>query len=76
MKFRGEDQDFIIVDYAISWITILLLGVANWLFVAFVAIRLYAISKVNINSYVDYVAASANEVDGATERNKRCHVCG
>lgn len=73
---RGEDQDFIIVDYAISWITILLLGVANWLFVAFVAIRLYAISKVNINSYVDYVAASANEVDGATEGNKRCRVCG
>ena len=70
-------ENFIIVDYAISWITILIIGVANWLIVAFVAIRLYAICRVNINSYAHYVTASANEVDDVgNRRSKPCHICG
>jgi len=76
LKSRGEETEFIIVDYAISWITILIIGVANWLFVAFVGNRLYAIWRVNINSYVDYVTASANEVDRPGERSKPSYVCG
>ena len=75
LKPRKQEGEFIIVDYAVSWITILLLGVGNWLFVAFVAIRLYAISRVNINSYNNYVTASANEVD-TQERSKPSYVCG
>ena len=75
LRSRGEEEDFIIVDYAVSWITILLMGVANWLFVGFVSIRLYAIYKVNINSYNNYVAATANEVDRG-ERSKPSYVCG
>lgn len=78
LKEKGDDDaitDFILVDYSVSWITILLLGVANWLFVAFVAIRLYAISKVNINSYNNYVTASSNEVD-ADERPNCGKTCG
>lgn len=76
LKTRGEDTEFIIVDYAISWITILIIGVANWLFVAFVSNRLYAIFRVNINSYVDYVTASANEIDRPSERSKPSYICG
>ena len=75
LRSRREEEDFIIVDYAVSWITILLLGVGNWLFVAFLTIRLYAIYIVNINSYNNYVTASANEVD-RRERQKPSYVCG
>ena len=76
LKSRGEHEDYIIVDFAIGWITILIIGVANWLFVAFLCVRLYAVSRVNIHSYDNYVTASANDLDGGYERQKPSYVCG
>lgn len=76
LKSRGEHEDYIIVDFAIGWITILIIGVANWLFVAFLCVRLYAVSRVNIHSYDNYVTASANDLDRGYERQKPSYVCG
>jgi len=72
-KGKSLESGIALIDFAVSWITILVIGISNWLFVAFCLVRLNAISRVNINRYENYVTASSDNVN-ATPQTSACYV--